>query len=385
MRRMTQTPWDPKHLEVVRRGADAIRTWRQVNSVALSLCGADLREVDLQGADFTGAALAECEYFNVDLTGANLSNANLGGTDLTHAVLVGAILDGANLVNSRVCDADLSCASLVGADLRYAELRHSIITRADLTRANLSGALMLSLVVEGADLRGATFGDTVIYSDLTLARNLPEARHHGRSLLDFSLVLRPMRKAWPVSFLRGCGLSDYEIDHGLAIAQGQGPIQFYSCFISYSSKDDRFAVKLHDALQARGIRCWFDKHEVLPGDNITAKVNEGIRLWDKVLLCCSEQSLTSWWVKDEVTRALEKERKLEKERGHEVLAIIPLDLDGYLLDETRCMQENAPTLRKRHAPPFRGWEADEKLFDAQLERVAKALRTDRPTPPPSKL
>jgi hypothetical protein len=35
------------------------------------------------------------------------------------------------------------------------------------------------------------------------------------------------------------------------------PIQFYSCFISYNSKDQKFAQRLHDDLQNSGVRFWF--------------------------------------------------------------------------------------------------------------------------------
>ncbi len=46
------------------------------------------------------------------------------------------------------------------------------------------------------------------------------------------------------------------------------PIEFYSCFVSYSHADKSFARRLYDTLQGRGIRCWLDEHELLPGDDI---------------------------------------------------------------------------------------------------------------------
>jgi TIR domain len=62
------------------------------------------------------------------------------------------------------------------------------------------------------------------------------------------------------------------------------PIQFYSCFISYDHTDKSFASRVHDTLQGRGIRCWLDEKQMLPGDDIYEQVDRGIRLWDKILL-----------------------------------------------------------------------------------------------------
>jgi hypothetical protein len=44
------------------------------------------------------------------------------------------------------------------------------------------------------------------------------------------------------------------------------PIQFYSCFISYSSKNRDFAERLHADLQAKGVRCWFDQADLKIGE-----------------------------------------------------------------------------------------------------------------------
>ncbi len=142
---------------------------------------------------------------------------------------------------------------------------------------------------------------------------------------------------------------------------------------------------MHDALQGRGSRCWLDEHEILPGDNIYAEVDKGIRIWDKVLLCASKDSLSSGWVDREIETAIEKEMRIRKEREEEVLAIIPLNLDGYLFDWNGPY---AAAIRKRLAPDFKGWESDNKTFDDGLERVVMALRSDdgaRQPPPEPKL
>ena len=75
------------------------------------------------------------------------------------------------------------------------------------------------------------------------------------------------------------------------------PIEFYSCFISYSTKDQEFADRLYADLQAKGVRCWFAPHDIMGGRKIHEQIDEAIRLHDKLLLILSEHSMASDWVK----------------------------------------------------------------------------------------
>lgn len=159
------------------------------------------------------------------------------------------------------------------------------------------------------------------------------------------------------------------------VLSGARTIQFYSCFISYSHADKTFARILYDELQSRGIRCWLDQHQLLPGDQIYAKVDQGIRIWDKVLLCCSENSLKSWWVDSEIQMAFEKEQQLMRERGEKVLALIPLNLDDYMFSG-EWSSGKASQIKARLAADFTGWDRDDKKFAEQLERLVRALRAN---------
>jgi hypothetical protein len=151
--------------------------------------------------------------------------------------------------------------------------------------------------------------------------------------------------------------------------------RFYSCFISYSHADKAFARRLYERLSSIGIKCWLDSHKMLPGDDVYEMVDGGIRHSDKVLLCCSRNSLRSWWVDNEIDTAFAKERQLMDQRGKRYLAIIPLNLDGFLLSDDWQSGKKRPLL-SRLAANFTGWAESGSKFNEEAERVVMALRAD---------
>ena len=355
-----------EHVKIVKSGPSVVRKWREENpNVQLDLSRANLENNILQGVDLTRANLSGCNLRNAILTSAILDEARLDRAFLKHARLRGVSFVRASFVDAILSDADLSEADLQEAILTGVECWGIKFARTNCTEMTVGWT---------------SFGNV----DFSTAIGLSSVRHQGPSTIGIDSVYASAGHV-DVNFLRGCGVPETLIQSIPKLVGAKVDTQFYSCFISYSHDDRMFARRLHDQLQSRGIRCWLDEHEMLPGDDIYQEVDHGIRQWDKVLLCASQASLSSWWVGREVETTIEKEQQLFKDRGKQVLSLIPLNLDGSLFDWDGS---HAATLRKRLAADFTGWESDNRKFEEQFERVVNALRADeaaRPEPPESKL
>ena len=159
----------------------------------------------------------------------------------------------------------------------------------------------------------------------------------------------------------------YQI-HQLYLGDG---IQYYSCFISYNSRDEEFAKYLHDDLQNNGVRCWFAPEDLKIGDQIRPTIDRQIRLRDKLLIILSENSVKSEWVGDEAEAALEEETKSER------LVLFPIRLDDTVMNTRDDWA--AKIKRRRHIGDFSNWK-DKSSYQKAFERLLRDLKaTDGPS------
>lgn len=69
----------------------------------------------------------------------------------------------------------------------------------------------------------------------------------------------------------------------------------FDIFLSHSSKDKVFVRAIAEKLRDDGFRVWFDEWEIKPGDNIPAKIDEGLENSKKLALFMSENAFGSDW------------------------------------------------------------------------------------------
>ena len=311
-----------------------------------------LTQPDLSGAELRKTHLEFADLKHTNLQRANLSGANLNNADLSNADLTKADLHSAILSNAALNDANLFMADLSKADLKNASLRHTRLNSADLNNANF---------------RGAIFGSTTFCNnDLSTTKGLNSARHFGPSDICIDTLYASNGKIAD-EFLRGCGIPESFIAFIPSLVEAEEPIQFYSCFISYSSKDQKFSNKLYADLQRKGVRCWFAPEDMKVGDKIRHRIDDSIRLHDKVLLVLSKTSVTSQWVEQEVETALERERKEDR------LVLFPIRLD----DSVMQMEGGWPALIRntRHIGNFTGWRSYDS-YQPTFERLLRDLKAN---------
>jgi hypothetical protein len=248
------------------------------------------------------------------------------------------------------------------ADLSFAILRRADLGNANLMGADLTGADLSNADLSGAKLRGTIFADT----NLKGTKGLESCRHSGPSSIGIDTLFKS-KGAIPETFLRGCGVPEQLITYVLSIV-GQ-PIEFYSCFISYSSHDQAFAERLYGNLRKNNLRCWFAPEDLKVGDRFQERVEESIRLFDKVMIVLSEASVQSRWVEREVNVAREREDRENR------TVLFPIRIDDAVMNAPQPWA--ADIRRSRHIGDFRRWKEHDR-YQTAFERLLRDLKATDP-------
>jgi hypothetical protein len=342
---------EDEHLSILKQGVGAWNQWRDEHP--------EIRPT-LDRAKLEGFYLVRVNLSHADLSGVKFGGANLTQADLEHANLQYADLSHARLLNAYLNEADLREASLICSEFTSTALRNAILKETNLGHADFRESDLRAADFSKAFVSNTTFQNT----DLSVAIGLETVEHGGPSSIDIDTLYRS-KGIIPEAFLRGCGLPADAIEFVRSIALH--PIEFNSCFICYSSKDQELAERLYSDLQGKGVRCWFAPHDLKIGDKLRQSLDEAIRLHDKLMVLLSEHSVKSTWVEKEVETAFEKERQQSR------IVLFPIRLDDVVMGTNEAWAGDIR--RTRHIGDFRDWK-DHDSYKKAFDRLLRDLRAE---------
>lgn len=325
-----------EHLDILKQGVKVWNDWRKEHSGVVP---------DLSKANLVDADLRRIYIWRSYIEGVNLRLGKASPATPMEFDLEGADLRGIELYGAR-----LTGANLAGADLREAKLTGANLVEANLREANFSSAVV----------GGTIFGNL----DLSTARGLETIVHGGPSVVGIDTIYRSGGNI-PEPFLRGTGIPETFITYARSLVNS--PIEYYTCFISYSSHDQAFAERLYADLQSKNVRCWYAPEDLKIGDKFRMCIDESIHLYDKLLLILSEHSVNSPWVEKEVETAFEKEHQSRK------LTLFPVKLDNTVMETDQAWTANIR--RTRHIGDFTRWKEHDE-YQKGLSRLLRDLKQE---------
>ncbi|MCF8065046.1 MAG: toll/interleukin-1 receptor domain-containing protein [Desulfarculaceae bacterium] len=317
---------NPEHVEILKQGVEVWNEWREENP--------NVRP-DLAGVGVTGKRLDRVNFRNASLINANFNSSELFQADFRRA----------NLARTNLSWTFLNEADLRGADLIKTDLSWSLVSDARFEFARIAYTTLAAM-------------------DLSKVRGLNSTVHDGPSAIDLLTIYKSKGKI-PESFLRGCGVPEDFIN--LIPSLTFQTDQYSSCFISHSSHNQLFCKQLCTDLRSRGVDCWYFPEDAKWGRSLWGEIDKPIKIYDKLLLVCSKQSLNSPAVLRELERALQRE---DAEGKH---ILFPIRIDNYLLGKNGWEHPRKADVVAKVAGDFRNWK-DTAIYHEKLDRLLRDLK-----------
>ncbi|MGH8475588.1 MAG: toll/interleukin-1 receptor domain-containing protein [Methylococcales bacterium] len=128
----------------------------------------------------------------------------------------------------------------------------------------------------------------------------------------------------------------------------------FDVFLSLSSKDKAVVRPLAERLRKDGLKVWFDKWVLKPGDGIPAKIEEGLEHSRVLVLCMSANAFGSDWAQLEADTFRFRD-PLNQERRFLPLRLDDAPIKGSLaqflfIDWRPAEQERTRSMGKRIHP-----------------------------------
>lgn len=263
---------------------------------------------------------------------------------------------------------DFKSADLSGMDLSYADFRQADFSNANLRNTTLIWTNFTAANLNKTDLTRAIIGETIFGKiDLSTTRGLDTVQFAGSAIIGIDTLYHSQGNI-SENFLRNAGVPESMIEYAHALITSQRPIEYYSCFISYSNKDQSFAERLCADLQSKGVRCWFAPEDIKIDSNIRQGLDPATRVTDKFVLVLSKHSVGSAWVEKEVETAMEQEWRQKR------TVLFPIRLDSAVMQVESGWA--ADVRRSRNISDFTAWKQHD-AYQAAFTRLLRDLKAEQ--------
>jgi len=366
-------------LSSIKESYDAFKLWRLThrNSVpnfrGKNLKGSILNYGKLVEANFEGAILKNSFIHRSNLRGANFKNADISDSVIGYCDCLLATFTNANLENSELDFTNMAGSFQAKANYRNVNLTQTNFTASFLIGCNFSNSNLNSTFFNGSLLSGANFSnaimDKTIFTNCDLSRciGLDTITHNDSSSICLNTIIITYKNSgnrFSKEFEIFCLNSGIPKEVLIELPRMISEVKYFTCFISYGSPDEDFAIKLVEDLRSRGVSCWLWKLDHTVGEKTWKEITYKRRESEKMILLCSLRSLIRPGIKREIQEQIsENENK-----------IIPISLDNdwkHPSFEVKTDTMNLkPFLEIRNYADF----SDYSKYDRALNKLLKGLK-----------
>jgi len=358
------------HITALRTSAQSWNEWRQEEHIRrpdlrnARLVQMDLSSYDLHDALLDGAHIHECSLYRANCRGLSLCDA-----ELERVYANSSAFQNARLAGTSLSDVDFSFAMLDSVSFQRSFLEAVVFRQTSLINADFTEATIDSSHFDSATLEDATFTNARLsgaaFSHLSLrdVHGLSSIRFASPSSIGVDTFF--ISGGLPPNFLAGCGSPQSFLKYAQSLAGVA--VDYYSCFLSFSSQDESFARRLYADLQEFGIRTWLAPEYIKIGERFRARIDSGIQTQEKLVIILSEYSIDSPWVETEVETAFARERNEKRD------VLFPIRVDDAVFRTSKAWA--LEIIRTRQVGDFRDWKQP-KEYTAAVRRLVRDLRRD---------
>jgi hypothetical protein len=365
-------------LSRIEKGEKSFQGTKLPNS---DLSGLNLSNLNFCGSDFSNSDFSDSNLYNSVLHASILEKTNFNETNLSSCDFSETNLTDSKIISCQISNVDFTDAKLTSVTFDHLELERAIFSRtfflnADFNNVNLTDSWFDSCLIYSSNFNQCSLVDTKIINTPLECFINSKIDEMFDMTIDWKSIGQSISEVDLPTFLRKCGIPElisiYLIDSVKTLDPDMIFKYMQKVFISYGSPDVEFARKLKKFLTKNGVSTWFFEEDADFGQKLHKMMRENINKYDRVLLICSEQSLSRPGVLNEIEQTLSREAREAREGGSSIF--IPINLDDYIFSDKFRSKDISQEILDRVAADF----TNDENFEPQLRRLLKILRINKP-------